>query len=281
MSKQSRENNASSYICHVRPGKRNDIVEMLPDFETKKKAKKESLLRQKVLSGSKNTEEQQLGTKLSECGKTPCLSPACFVCARQHRRWFFGEANHLSEQYPNVKMMTVINYDSMIPDKKLEQFNPLVHMDRLRKQLERCGITCPIVGSVEIDYHTESKMWLPHFHLMMTGNESNALKKLKKMFKRKTVKVKGRSLKSIRPIRVDKLKDRPKQISYLYKSIWWRVEAYISLDGKRRTYKCRLDNKKLRRSLCIQDKFKFSDFLFLYKVRRYGSKLRVTSVREN
>lgn len=281
MKKKPRRDDTCFYTQDVRSGEENDIKMMFPDFETIKDKKNETRIRQKVLFSSNNTEEQQLGIKLNECGKTPCCSTACPVCAMQYKCWTFGETNHLYEQYPNTFMMTVVNYKWMIPDENLEQFNPFSHMDRFRKQLERCGITFPIVGSLEIDYHTENKMWLPHFHLIIPSKEPEAIKKLRKMLKRQNSKVEGRTQKSIRPIRVDRLKNRPAQISYIFKSYWKCIDAYISCDGKRRTAKYRLDNKRLRRSLCFQDKFKFSDFLFLYKVRRYGSRLRVTSVREN
>lgn len=269
----------SSYIQDVRSGKRNNIKKMLPDFDTIKDKKNESRIRQKVLSGSNNTEEQQLGIKLSECGKTPCYSPACPVCARQFRRWCFAEFRNLSKKYEDVVMMTVVYYCEKIPDEKLMLFDPLRLKDTLRQQLKRSGFEHPVVGSLELDYHVESRHWIPHFHLMVLGEEPPTEEFRKRHFN-SFIHDAQRTSKKDRPIRVDKLNNEAKQISYLYKSYWSRLEAYGPV-GERRTKKYRLKKEQLRLSLYFQDTFEFSDFLFLFKSRRYSSRLKPTTVREN
>lgn len=279
MSKKSKTRNKMAYTQDIRSGTKFCIEKLMPKFESKKMARKESRIRQKTLKKSQIRKAAELSIKLAECRDYPCYSPACPVCARQFRRWFYSECRHLFDQYENAYFLTLIFYGRMIDDKELMNVDLSVIKHCLRKQLDRSGFIDPVIGSLEFDYHAESGLWLPHFHLMVLGDDM-PIKELRKRFYKGNQFIEGRMSKKDRPMRLDMLKDKPKQISYLYKSYWGRIEAYHDNNGNRHTRKVRLKPRQLCGSLIYQDKFTFSDFLFLYKLRRNGSGLTVSTVNE-
>lgn len=261
-----------------RPGKPYSLKHCLKGLETHEKIRNELNFRALALSGSPTRANRKLGGELEFCGRIPCGSAACPRCFHRFRQWSFAEFRHLSEQFDPVLMMTVLFYSEMMTDKQLFAYDFQKLMNRLWRQLERSGFTCPVVGYLEFDYHAESGLWLPHFHLMVLGDEPEAMKEFRR-FCSKQKRVNGGASVS-RPVHVSKLKDAGKQLSYLCKSYCSRIEAYSDQNGKRRTKKYRLKPNQLKLSLRVMDRLEFTGRLFLYGARRVGSEIRVAAVND-
>tara|TARA_R110000782_G_scaffold30891_4_gene76567 strand:- start:3652 stop:4467 length:816 start_codon:yes stop_codon:yes gene_type:complete len=257
---------------------KNDLTKISLKFETVNEVNNRSSLRQKVLSKSSRDDCIQLSDKLYACNYEPCCSAACPRCFRCYRRWFYAEVCHLYEQYDEAYSLTIIYYDECLTSKELYKYDPKTLKDRLRQQLKRSGFKQPVIGCLEIDYHPEINRWLPHFHLLVLGDPIPVIA-LRRNFK-KNIQVKGRTSKANRPVHVRIIKNKEKQLSYLCKSYWSRVEAYTNKQGKRQTRKVALKSKQLQLSLLVLDRMGYSGLLFLYGVRRRGSKLLKTAVSE-
>jgi len=189
-------------------------------------------------------------------------SLSLYIC-RQYRK-----------QCQHVKMMTVLMYSVMMPDQQLFTYNFKKLMDRVWRQLQRSGFNCPVIGYLEFDYHSEQSLWLPHFHLMVLGNDPEAEKKFRIQCNKHK---RPGSTKVSRPLLVSYLKNEAEQISYLCKSFSSRIEAYLNADGKTRTKKYRLKPSQLRLSLRVWDRLDFTGRLFLYRARRVGSEIVAVS----
>lgn len=81
-----------------------------------------------------------------------------------------------------------------------------------------------VIGGFEMDYHTDTGLWLPHFHLI-TFDEEEALNKLWNRMKNKRNMSVRKNVIS-RPMFDTGIDEPEKQITYLFKVIWWRVESY-------------------------------------------------------
>jgi hypothetical protein len=256
-----------------------DIREDLSGFESKQECIKESQIREKALITEGYHPQAE---KLAECTiGYRCTSPACPRCSRRHRGGFYHAATALSNQYnpTNQRLITLVYYSGVMTTGQLKKFDPTRLQQRLRKQLERCGFRCPVIGGLEIDYHEDIQRWVPHFHLLIV-NDVEAIEKLRGYFKKEK-----RSMLSVapsaqyisRPMLVQRLKNPSKQISYLCKQRWQSIHAYRDKDGKRRTSKRRLDKKRFPLSLKVLDQLSFSALLFLYKSRVRSNEIISTS----
>lgn len=256
-----------------------DIRTDLPNFETIEDAKKESQIRQKALIKGGY---RDLAGKLADCATDyRCESPACPQCVRHNRRGFYHAATALSKQHDmaNQRTVTLIYYSEALISKELKDFNPNRLTERVRKQLTRCGFNYPVIGGLELDYHEDIDLWIPHFHLLVT-NDIEPLEILREKYLRKEKRPPSKGTHTTptsRPMMVQKLKRTPKQLSYLCKQRWQSISAYIAIvAGKRRTDKHRLETYKFILSLIVLDSYTFSDLMILYKVRVVNNEFKVS-----
>lgn len=260
-------------------GKPNNIQELhllLEDFETEGQTKRESEIRVKTLRSSNKPRNHKLAKLLASCcQESPCDSAACPRCFSSVRKWSYSEFIRLKNECGSEepKIMTVLFYQEMMGNRKLFRYDLDLLKRRLRRQLERSGFTSPVIGYFEFDYHTENKLWLPHFHLMVLGSETQAIKTFREMFRKQKREI-GASVS--RPLHVVRLKDEVKQVSYLCKSYCCRVETYSDEDGKRRTKKYRLKPNQLCLSLRVLHRFGLTGRLFLYRARLVGKEIRAS-----
>lgn len=247
---------------------------LLEGFETEGDIQRESNIRVRTLRNSGNPVNQGLADLLESCcQESLCDSAACPRCFSRVRKWSYKRFIRLKNEIGSeeTKIMTVLFYQEMMGDEELGVFNLDLLKHRLRRQLERSGFTCPVIGYFEFDYHMESKLWLPHFHLMVLGDETQAIKVFRKMCGKQKREV-GASVG--RPLHVVRLKDEVKQVSYLCKSYCSRVETYLDEDCKRRTKKYRLKPNQLCLSLRVLHRLGLTGRLFLYRARRIGNEIR-------
>ncbi len=269
-------------LYKIRKGGFYNILNHLPGIEKSQDIENEKEFRINALLNMPSKGNKDLGRKLKSCNRSsPCDSAACPRCFSQFRKWSFSELSHLSKG-KQVSMVTLLFYSRMLTSNELFTYNFEKLKECLATRLKRCGFTCPVIGYLEFDYHSENKRWLPHFHLMVIGEEP-ALNVLRKKYshleqRRSGAKVSRFSgAKVSRFIHVTPLKDRGKQISYLCKGYSSRLEAYQNNEGKRRTKKYRLNTNQLSLSLRIFDSLGMSGRLFLYRSRLYGNEIRVTT----
>ena len=258
-----------------------DIRTDLPNFETLEDANKESQIRQKALIKGGY---RDLAVKLADCAQDyRCESSACPQCVRHNRRGFYPAATVLSKQYnmDNQRTVTLIYYSEAMTSKELKYFTPNRLTERVRKQLTRCGFQNPVIGGLELDYHEDIDLWIPHFHLLVT-NDIDPLETLREKYliKEKRTPSKGtHTTPTSRPMMVQRLKRPPKQLSYLCKQRWQSISAYIgTVKGKRKrkTRKLRLKGYKFILSLIVLDSYTFSDLMILYKVRVVNNEFKVS-----
>ena len=258
-----------------------DIKTDLPGFETITKVSNESQIRQKALIKGGH---RDLAVKLADCAADyRCESPACPQCVRHNRRGFYHAAAALSKQHDmaNQRTVTLIYYSEALTSKELKDFDPNRLTERVRKQLTRCGFQNPVIGGLELDYHEDIGLWIPHFHLLVT-NDTEPLEILREKYlaKEKRPPSKGtHTTPTSRPMMVQRLKRPPKQLSYLCKQRWQSISAYIgTVKGKRkrRTDKHRLETYKFILSLIVLDSYTFSDLMILYKVRVVNNEFKVS-----
>lgn len=251
-----------------------DIEAMLDDFETEEDAKKERDIRKNVLLRSPHEEDLQLYDIIDSCQrKNPCNSAACPVCFREKRKWFFSEAMKLAVDMSleNAQIITLICYRDAMTDDELKEFDPRLLRNKLGNKLTRAGFTKPVIGCLELDYHEENKRWSPHYHLI-TFDDKAAIEQLRSAVKRSS-KRQGESTATVdRPLRVDKIRDATRQISYLCKSYSSRITTTSS--GSRKTFKSRLRPKQHRLILRLKHQIGFQPLLFLYHARRIGNQLK-------
>ena len=258
--------------------KYNKLKKLLPKFETYAEAVKESKRRQRVLANSHRAKDRDLAAKLAMCGrKNRCKSAACPICFMEHRMDIILELVKLSKGAKKAHVLTIINYKGLT-NNELFKVDLKKYKNTLRKQLKRVGFTGVVIGSIEFDCHPEIGVWLLHYHLLVLGDKA-PIEVLRERFYSNIEPIPDRSSNIYRSVFIQKLKpeleDKYKQLSYLVKSYCSRVEVYRTPKGKRRTKKYRLKPNELRLSLRVMDRVGYAGLLFLYGVRRNGSKLVV------
>jgi hypothetical protein len=255
-----------------------DIRADLPGFETAKDAKNESQIRQDTL---KKEEYRILAWELAHCvTRRPCMSPACPKCVRHNRRGFYHAATRLSKRHKtaNQRTVTLIYYSAAMTSEQLEDFDPNRLKERMRKQLIRCGFRNPVIGGLELDYHEDIGLWIPHFHLLVV-DDITALEKLRNRYLAKEKRPASDSTPegyTSRPMLVQDLKHPPEQLSYLCKQRWQLIRPYEDPEtGKRRTRKLRLKKNEFIQSLTVLNDYTFSDLMFLFGVRVKDNEFKV------
>jgi hypothetical protein len=239
-------------------------------FETTEQAKERRDKRAELLWKSDNEEDKILGDIISNCVKRrPCGSAACPICFRVKRISSSEETSRINDMYPRAWTMTAVYYSEAMTGEQLASCDPLKISNRLRTQLRRSGFKHPVVGSIEFDFHEESGLWLPHYHLI-TFDDKEARERLRKVLK--SVANHGPDNKINRPFRVDKLKDPAEQISYLLKSYSKRISASY-LTGKRKTFQLPLRPQQERLILVFKHRIGYSKLIFRYKCKLIGKQL--------
>ncbi len=256
-----------------------DIKTDLPNFETREDAAHESQIRQKALI---KEGYHDLAGKLADCAEDyRCESPACPQCVRIHRRGFYHAVTALSKLHDmaNQRTVTLIYYSEALTSEELKDFDPNRLTERVRKQLTRSGFQNPVIGGLELDYHEDIGLWIPHFHLLVVDDAEPLITLRKKHFKKekRPASESMHTTPTSRAMMVQELKHPPKQLSYLCKQRWQSICAYIDIvTGKRRTKKYRLELYKFILSLTVLDSYTFSDLMLLYRVRVVNNEFRVT-----
>jgi hypothetical protein len=228
-------------------------------FETLADAQQESERSEQLLR-SFSGGNKELADFLAECraGDYECNRPFCPICARVFRRWFSGEVLRSTKGREPIRMYTVLLEEA--PQDKINDLDPTIVPDRLRKQLERAGLgKVPVIGGIEIVYKARKRVWVLHTNLVMIGGKKAARKKFKRG-------VKGSDIE--RPITWARLKKPAKQLSYVLKfSTYHRP---YEQHGSKRSKAKPLNPKEHAALLKWMSQFGFQDFFVLVNAMRKG-----------
>ncbi|WP_429168011.1 hypothetical protein [Aeromonas rivipollensis] len=257
--------------------KTNELISVetiLPKFEALKACRKEKELRIRKLSRTSGYNGKLLAEKLSDClDEEPCFSFACPECIRKFRIRKISQLVLFSEDYTAWKIATFIYYDEMVRD--LGHLDIIRLKNKLRKQLERAGVTDVVIGFFEVDFHSEYQRWMPHFHLLVRckNSHSREWKRLRNTFENQQTPS-NVHIRKCRPVLFQKFKEPLRQTAYIFKVMWQNVESYYDTKDRRRTKKVRLLNRNFVDALLKLDSLKSSDLEFMYRVRQYGTTLK-------
>lgn len=256
-----------------------DVESLLSKFETHEACLEEKKVRVKKLSASSSYSARLLAAKLSECDEDePCYSLACPECIRSLRVKKISQLALFCEDYTKWSVATFIYFDEM--ERELGHIDIKRLKDRLRKQLERAGVTGVAIGYFEIDYQSEYHHWMPHFHLLVKCRDSHTpeWEKLRNKFHQQEAP-NNVNIRNHCPIKVQDLEDPLEQIAYICKFMWQRVEVYKDTKGRRKRKKYRLSSCRFVDSLLRLDLLKLGDLEFKYGMQK-GATLK-ESVRGN
>lgn len=260
------------------------LAKRIPEFETRDHAEKERLYRIKAITKAiqqttdgnrklipeiKETLKawRKVRRKLKACTtESPCGSAACPQCFRLHRLRKLAELEGLRKTKKAYKVVTLIYYDAMLEQDELSAWNYSRFKDRVRKMIRRAGFKGRIVGGFELDFHVESQRWMPHLHLLMP-NAKRPLQALRKAMK-KDKNMRTRPGIVSRPMKVQKLRNFNKQVTYCFKGMWQELRSYEDGEGDRKTRKHRLPPALLAQALCKQDEIGFTGLTFTAGVRK-------------
>jgi hypothetical protein len=235
-------------------------------FETQQDADEESLRSQDLVEG--HNRGKAYGVYLEECRAAhyQCEQTYCPRCARAFRRHFVGELLRLHSEFVGKVCILVILLEAAprgrLQDLKIDRYRHL-----LRKRLDRAGLAhVPVVGGFEVIYRARSKQWVLHVNLVMFGGNEKAVAKFEEGF---------RDHELYRPIERVMVKDRAEQLSYVLKFTTYHRPR--EQHGSRKSEAVPLnppEHFELVRWMARQE---FSDYLFLFNVRRRGASLQRSS----
>lgn len=239
------------------------ITSNFPAFETKAAMEAESEKRQYDLSKSEIKAHRKLGSKLYECNEDePCGDASCPVCFREYRKQIIYDILQSIGNKKDYCIITIIFYSDAMTDDDVTKSNVLNIKNKLYQQLYRIGFKDPIVGSIEIDFHTDIEKWMPHFHLLVKKDHEK-IELLEKYSHRKN-NLNTRDGVIDKPMKVQDLEDPIEQLSYLFKSYAKEIRSYINDEGKRRTKPYRLTECRHQLYLYIRSILKHTGIMFTY-----------------
>ncbi|WP_421148535.1 hypothetical protein [Aeromonas dhakensis] len=260
------------------------LARKIPGFETREKAEKERQYRIKAITkavlkmvdGNRKLPPEvketlkalrKIRRKLKACTiENPCGSAACPQCFRLHRLRKLAELEDLRKKKQTYRVVTLIYYDAMLEQDELLAWDYSRFKDRVRKMIRRAGFVGKIIGGFELDFHIDTQRWMPHLHLLVP-NERQPLKALRRAITRdKNMRTRPGIVS--RPMKVQKLRNFNKQVTYCFKGMWQELRSYEGRLGDRRTRKHRLLPVLLAQALCKQDKIGFTGLTFTAGVRK-------------
>lgn len=219
----------------------------------------------------------ELADKLEACneGSIECKSLACKKCNRKLKiervnnivsAMKLEQAHGFEYEYG---IYTILQYSRFVSAYDFVDYDIPKDKDRIRKNLSRCGVVSPVVGSFELDFHEKPQRWLTHYHLLIrqTGND-DAISKLKRNIQ-KLHPTNIKKNRCARPFMEQKLSDPHEQISYIHKLASFEVRDYKTHFGMRVTHKHRLNKRMFCECLCWLDELDKRTLFFQWQAREW------------
>ena len=203
----------------------------------------------------------RIAARLRACApQARCTSVCCPSCSRKFRRWFICQALR-HERDLELQVLTVAL--ALVPSNELSQINLSVLKRCTSQRIRRAAPSAHFVlGGIEADYHYVDDSFLVHAHLLVSKLPSEELKALRTVFS---------NLGTTRAIKVQPLRDRVSQISYLLKFTTFHRPG--SQNGSRRPSAIPLPSEALKQLTLWRAQHGFLDFVFMMGLRRRGGDL--------
>jgi hypothetical protein len=251
--------------------KKNDLKRLMPKedgkkdwFETVEEVYDWNSNFLNQLSGYNEVPESYL-EEITSCSENGiyCGHYCCRICSRKFRRWYVGHIFEAVKHYQKSDLQVLTAYIKDIPAGKLHLIELAKFKQTLQRQLTRSGFK-HVLGNLELAFNVHENIWHLHAHLLLIAPNSNAIKQLKKTFKKKE---------GSRLLKFDSIKDKPEAISYAIKyPICHRPGEQIA-DSRSRMFL--LPNGPLGElARWTMDK-RFSDFLILVGARRSSRGIQI------
>lgn len=194
---------------------------------------------------------------LNDCreGHYTCGKPFCPLCARQFRRWLFGQTSQIFSHEDKPHRVLNLHFGAWKAG-DLGSANPDRIRDRLRKQSNRAGLG-EVVAVGGIEAALKDGHWLVHGHVAVAGAGKDKRDRLRAYFD---------GAGSKRPFVDQEMRDPAKQLSYVLK-----FHSYQRPAKGGQAY-------PLKRNAALelvrwQNGRSFEDFLFLKGLRRRGVRI--------
>ncbi len=242
-------------IARLRPESlpRGDRFETMADARARRDTERDRFERIGGLS--------HVADRLLSCGaESPCAEVYCAICGRLFRRWFIGQALR-HHRALDLRVLTVAL--ELVPSKRLAVCDLLVVKRRAAQRLRRAAPSAEFVlGGIEAEYRQGDDVFLLHAHLLVSPLPRDELNALRSAFANIDV---------ARPIKVQKLKDAARQISYLIKFTTFHRPG--SQKGSRRPRAIPLPDPALKQLTLWRARYVFLDFVFMMHLRRKNGDL--------
>jgi hypothetical protein len=239
----------------------NTVVGMPKGFETYKQCLNEQKVRIRDLENFGKFGSPELAERLRSCEKSwPCGSAACRFCASRLRQAIFRSISTDSElQSVPACMVTIIYYQDAFTTKDLKLWTPNTLHTRLRQQLHRIGLKCPVIGAIELDFQSDIELWMPHYHLLVFATKEEIEPMRGSLLKKnKLPALEGRKL---RPLLVEGITKMDSAITYPFKFMW-QDRRRFKVELKYRTKKYRLQPELHAKALLALDRIGFDSLVF-------------------
>jgi len=247
-------------------------------FESIVECRNENNIRAKHLRMVGAAECDALALRLDGCTRwRPCGSGACRLCSRAVRKNIFATVKPFaaSSNLP-CHFVTIVFFQDSMTDSQLENWDPKALKARLRKQLHRVGLTCPVIGACELDYQSDIGLWMPHFHLLVFA-ERKEINVMRPMLLKKN-RLGGLDRK-LCPLQISNIGELDRLITYLYKFTWLDRKRFSSNSGNR-TKKFRLSPSRHALALLTLDRLGFTSLMFSSGVQKSNHSLSMAFVSD-
>jgi hypothetical protein len=164
--------------------------------------------------------------------------------------------------------MTLIMPERRVRVGKLTKLDPRAAVKAVRTQLQRPDLSGLIViGGIDLSLEVDRRLghgpeWQLHLHIIGAGCDRKAVRQALRPYYPATAAVH-------RSIKVQSVRDRPKQLSYCFK---FHHQRHVQREGRQSRY-YPLHSDESIEDLLFLARYQFSDFLFLKGVRRNGNRL--------
>ena len=189
---------------------------------------------------------------------------------RELRRRLLGELLRVTFELPpeDVRIYTLASPRWRIAGSRLHTLQPRKLIESLRTNLNKCGLANLDGWSIaffhnELDRTTDT--YQPHFHVIVVGDKYRAFEALRDLLLFKG----GRGSAVYRPVQCDEVRNRARQISYLFKHYWLQTTSRPDAEtgGTRRNEPRRLREPRHAESLLFLDCQRFSDLVWMHGIR--------------
>jgi len=203
---------------------------------------------------------EPIADRLSCDKRSPCGEAFCATCGRLFRRWFIGQTLRIARDH-DLQVLTVAL--EVIPPLALLSCDIPSLKRRTAQRIRRAAPSAQlVVGGIEAEYQSHENVFLVHAHLLISRLPDKEMKALRSAFS---------DIDVTRPVKLQELKDAPRQVSYLLKFVTYHRP--VPQNGSRRSLAMPLPNHAFAQLALWRSRYGFFDFIFMKGIRRKGGDL--------